>query len=684
MTTAAHALPPELEQHLARFSGESWRERKQAVKDLQAALEGAPPPPEVEAALLERLLDGLTAESVPARSTCHEMLVYLGPTGLAGVLGRLQRGGRGARTYVDVLADIGSDQQVPLLTSILHTATDVNVRASAAAALGAIGGPAAEGALKDALVGGNDMLQLFALDALRTIGAALSVDTLLPLVDNAVTRRAATSLLGHSASPESLTLLVALLRDSMPGVRAAAAVALVTLDAALADQGLPDAVAAALVSTVDDVLRQRQRELVEHRQTEVKIAALELCRMIRDTGALRHVLPAMSDPVVRDRAAGFVAALGAAAVPALASLVPAPDTQGHLLGDFFVLVGALSPDITAPPALLASLVAGLDYPETATACVAAAALGRVGDGSVLAPLARALDDDGPLGEAAAAALAAVAQREGPHTPAIQLLLRNAAAATGARARNLCRLLGVLGRTGGPRYVPPLVALLGGHEPTVRVVAARALGHIPAGLADGEHEGVMALCLALGDPEPSVRAAAARSLGQLGAAAAVHALLVATADDSPTVRAAAVQALVALDNPAALGRLREVVLADNAPAVVIQAIAGLGRSGSDLDLTMLMSLCRSADHEVAKAAARGLVRYPAHRATAAVLGLLEHDRWDVRWAAAEVLAERGDLTALPPLRRVAAVEPDPLVRQVLTGAVGRLEGLAAANSAERPL
>jgi HEAT repeat protein len=95
----------------------------------------------------------------------------------------------------------------------------------------------------------------------------------------------------------------------------------------------------------------------------------------------------------------------------------------------------------------------------------------------------------------------------------------------------------------------------------------------------------------------------------------------------------------------------------------------------------MSLCRSGDHEVAKAAARGLVRFPSHRATAAVLGLLEHERWDVRWAAAEVLAERGDLTALAPLRRVQVIEPDPLVRQVLAGAVGRLESLAAANRAE---
>ena len=69
--------------------------------------------------------------------------------------------------------------------------------------------------------------------------------------------------------------------------------------------------------------------------------------------------------------------------------------------------------------------------------------------------------------------------------------------------------------------------------------------------------------------------------------------------------------------------------------------------------------------------------------AAVLGLLAHDRWDVRWAAAEVLAERGDLTALEPLRRVQRQETDPLVRQVVASAVARLEGLAAASGAETP-
>ena len=666
------ALPPDLGQLLARFSDESWRERKTAVKDLQAALARRAAPPAVFDALLERLLDGLTAESVPARSTCHEMLVYLGPRGLEGTLRRLQAGGRGSRMYVDLLADIGAPEHVPLLLAVLRETTDDNVRASAAAALGAIGGPAAEDALREVLAGSSEMLQLFALDALRTIGAALPVEALLPLVDNAVTRRAATSLLGHSATPEALDLLVALLRDSMVGVRAAAAVALVTLDAALAEQGRPDAVAAALAGSIDDAVRERVRELTQHRQTEVKIAALELCRMTADTGALRHVLSVMSDPVVRERVDGFISGLGAQAGPALEQIAASVPPTG--LGDLYALIGAVGPG--AGSGLVALLVSGLAHRDPASASVAAGALGRVGDAASLTPLAAALAAPDPLGEAAAAAVVALIDRHGPGTPGVQALLRGAGAATGPAAKNLCRVLGALGRGGETLFVPPLVALLGAGDPLVRVAAARALGQVV-----GEHEGVTALMMALADADIGVRAAACRSLGKLGAGAACQALLTVTTDDSAQVRAAAVQALVSLDNPVGLARLREIVLADSAAIVIIPAIAGLGRAGGDIDLTLLMSLCGSSDHEVAKAAARGLVRFPAHRATAAVLGLLSHDRWDVRWAAAEVLAERGDLTALAPLRRVQAVEHDPLVRQVLGGAVGRLEGLAAADSGE---
>jgi HEAT repeat protein len=161
---------------------------------------------------------------------------------------------------------------------------------------------------------------------------------------------------------------------------------------------------------------------------------------------------------------------------------------------------------------------------------------------------------------------------------------------------------------------------------------------------------------------------------------VHPLLAATSDPIALVRAAAVQALVAIDNPISHARMREIILDDSSTNVVVHAIAGLGRSNQNQDLTLLMSLCASQDHEVVKAAARALKGYPAHRATAALLGLLSHERWDVRWAAAEVLSERGDVTALRPLDRARKLELDALVRQVLTQAFERLRQLDAEQTA----
>jgi HEAT repeat protein len=210
-------------------------------------------------------------------------------------------------------------------------------------------------------------------------------------------------------------------------------------------------------------------------------------------------------------------------------------------------------------------------------------------------------------------------------------------------------------------------MLGSSDVRVRVAAALALGQI-----EGDHEGVGALSFALADEDAQVRAAASRSLGTLGAARSVQPLLSATADPSALVRAAAVQALVAIENSIALPRFRDLIQDDPSPNVVVHAIAGLGVSGADRDLSLLMSLCTSADHEVVKAAARALSGFNAHRATAALLGLLAHERWDVRWAAAEVLARRGDRTALHPLRAAHEVEADGLVAEVLERAIDALE------------
>jgi HEAT repeat protein len=384
------------------------------------------------------------------------------------------------------------------------------------------------------------------------------------------------------------------------------------------------------------------------------------------------VLDVMSDPLIAEQAMAMVATLGDAAASTLADA--AERASGAQREHVLRLVGAL-PAGAGDPRLVAALTAGLQEPDEDAAAAAAEALERTGERSCLGELYRALGSEGRLGEAAADAMAAILRRAGraAHED-LQLIVGSSWPEQGALARNLCRVVGGLG---SQRFAPHLVSVLGSADVGVRVAAAVALGQL-----EGEHEGTSALSFALADEEPAVRAAACRSLGQLGAPQAVQSLLSATSDPSPLVRSASVQALVILDNPVALAKLRAIIADDPVPTVVVHAIAGLGSSGLEQDLTMLMSLCTSQDHEVVKAAARALSRFAAHRATAALLGLLGHGRWDVRWTAAEVLTQRADVTAIDALRRCLAAEEDELVRQMLEQAITTLaEGAVAGSEGE---
>lgn len=655
-------LPVPIEDAVGQLGAAGWRERKAAVERLHGYVRG-PVDPEVVEHLSERMFDSLMGDQINARAAAHEVLVAMGDRCLEVLHRRLDTAPAGPplRLLVDLLGQIGDRRHVLRLVEIMDDpAADPNLRASAAAGLGRIGGAEAEAALRRLLRDGSEMLRVYALDALRAARAQVPVELVEPLVEAAFTRKGAAALLGFSADAGALPILLPLLEDTMGGVRAEVARALVDLEEGLGTGGRPGLVQAA-VQRISDTARARLRELIGHDVREVKAAAIHLAGLAGDAEAVPSVLGVMDDPLLQERGLGLIAALGDAAGPALADAADhvEPGRREHL----FRLVTALPAAALTRP-LLDRLVAALQDPSEEVALAAAEALKEAGTRVGLGGLYRVMGDPGRLGETAAEAVAAIVSRgEGDRHDDLDLLVGAAWPQTGPLARNLSR---VAGKLGSPAHVPHLVSLLGSPDVGVRVAAAAALGNVP-----GEHEGASALSFALADEEPQVRAAACRSLGQLGADSAASSLMSATTDPSPLVRSAAVSALVALDNPVALARLRAIIAEDPVPTVVVQAIAGLGNTGLDQDLTMLMSLCTSADHEVVKAAARALESFGAHRATAALLGLLTHDRWDVRWAAAEVLAERRDPTALVPLRQVAAAETDALVAQVVRDAIARL-------------
>lgn len=663
-------LSPAMRSCIERFSDQGWRERKFATEELVRLVTHEQPDGATMEALIDVLLDlVLEPASVSARAAGQEALVALGRTTVPRILSRLDRADPRSRLLVDLLGSVGTERDVRVLAEIaLDPELDENMRASAATALGSLGGSEAIGALENLLDDTTEMLTLYALDGLRSANAVVDVGKLIPHLDKPISRRAAVGLLGSSGSVDAISKLVPLLGDKMAGVRAAAAQSLFSLHRHFSESGRSHLVASVLAD-VSVEIRERVRALVEHRDRGVCCAAIALAAMSADAEIVPLLFGRMEDPIVYEQAVALIARLGPAANEALVKAIS--EVESGSREQLFRLIAAIQAEVV-DPRLMEVLMAGLTDPSDTIASAAADALKKVGGRSVMAALYRACSHEGAVGEHAADALAEIALRVGGRRhDELTLLIGGSWPQEGALAQNLCRVVGKLGLA---EYVPPLVSMLGSHDVGVRVAAAHALGHVP-----GEHEGVSALSFSLADEEPQVRAAACRSLGMVRAPRSVQPLLSATNDPSPLVRAAAVQALVAIDNPISFARLREIVLDDPSPTVVVHAIGGLGASRQDQDLTLLMSLCSAKDHEVVKAAARSLRSFSAHRATAALLGLLDHERWDVRWAAAEVLAARGDVTALGPLRTALENEQDGLVRQVVEQAVSRLEDLTGAET-----
>ncbi len=671
--SAAFEVPVTWREALVGLGSPGWRERKQAIARAAQVLDDAEPG--AIAPLLGDLLDLLPGRDVDARAGAREVLLHAGARARQAVGARLIEMCRSdspsaAITLIELLGELRHEADATVLIDLIsEPVLDVNIRAAVAVALGRHGGADAEAALLGQLDARSEVVRVHALDGLLACNAVVPPQRVIPLAASPYCRKSAAAVLGSSRSPEAIAPLIGLLDDKMAGVRASAVVALARLDAEL-----PQSDAAEISKRVRELgaaVIPRLRALLDHREGSIREAAMRMCAVAGDVEALAIVLDVMDDPVAADRALAMVVSFGAAANAVLRAAAErtGPSQREHL----YRLVGALPVGLVERP-LLELLAAGLRDTSEESAVAAAEALEKVGDRECLAALYRAMAHEGPLGEAAATGVAAVLARSGDARDDLAVIVGSQWPAEGALACNLCSVVAALST---PRYAAPLVGLLGSPDPTVRVAAARALGRIP-----GEHEGADALAFALADEEVLVRAAACRSLGQLAPPQAVTALLSASFDRAAGVRAAAVAALVGLSNPVALARLRAIVAEDSVPAVVVHAIAGIGRSGLDQDLTMLMSLSLSADFEVVKAAARALAGFKTHRATAALLGLCAHERWDVRWTAAAALRDRGDTTAADPLRAFWHDEHDALVRQVLAEALASsgFTGVAAGDSA----
>ena len=252
----AGKLPDAMERCIGRFSHEGWRERKQAVSLLVDLVVHEQPDADTMHRLIERLIDGVVHPvTVSSRAACQEALERLGRASVPHIVDRIRRRAEGARLLIDLVGALGTAAEVPLLIELAAQADDENMRASAAAALGQlaeVGGLESQRVLESMLDEDSQMLQLYALDALRTAESRVAVERLAPLVERPVTRKAAVAVLGNSESFEALPLLLPLLDEPMLGVRAAVVRSLQRLHRSMSASGQRSAVQEALANLGPD------------------------------------------------------------------------------------------------------------------------------------------------------------------------------------------------------------------------------------------------------------------------------------------------------------------------------------------------------------------------------------------------------------------------------------------------
>jgi HEAT repeat protein len=654
--------PDELDELLARLEDESWRVRSAAVQRIAEVDEPAP----VVARLLAQLDAGTT---VGSREASAAALVRIGAPVLPALVERLGTLDPGLKlAVVAVLGEIGERRSVPALTACLAEA-DPNLRATAAEALGKIGGPEAAAGLLAALDSDDLTLQASALDALCLIRVAPPCYRLARLMGDRSLRPAAYRSLGPSDEAAALELLAGGLSERSRPAREAALgaigqqrarrgaeplspLATAAKEAAARDPGVADACVAALQSS----------------EPFVPIGALAVLTWVADARHAAAMARLADDDRYRPLVEEALEAMprGSELVARLSQVIPELSPLARLTA-----YGALAE--AGDASALQALIYGASDDDPHVQAEAIAALGRLGDPRSVPALAGLLGDDLPsLSGVAASALTRVAEASPVGRRAVLLECRGRAAASPSSA--IFRILGAVGESEDLRLIRDGLA---GRSVVGRMAAAAsvaALGH--RGLLRGQH--LPELIAALGDVTWSVRAAAARAFVELAlanqeqrlgdpttgehpiCAQAMGGLLGALSDPEPAVRAAAVEALGACGRPEHAARIAEVAAEPaGSPLVAVAALQALARLGVATAEVLRRGLDH-ADAEVAKEAVACAVGLAGDAGAGLLRQAAASPRWEVRYAVARALVQRGDASLRPDAERLAAGDPDPMV------------------------
>ncbi len=666
---AGEALVPLL---MRVLGDEDWRVRKEATA---VAIALAP-----SSDVLRGLVDALSpGDNVGLRNAAVEALAGYGMPAvdaLSGSLPMLDADGR--KLAVEALGRTGVPSALLVLRPLLWD-HDPNVRAATVESIAQLGSTTLDTAiplLEQCLDSDDQLVRLAALDGLNGLGVPLRWERLRRLLRDPMLQRPALLAAGRTGHVDAASLLVAAL-DRGQGASFRNAVQALAQYA----QVSPLSADAARRSLRDLSKRARDRVLAEAAGSgddlELRRAALLLTGVLPGDEAPEVAADALSDDSVAGTAEQALSMHGPRAVPALVARARAGFSSERAL--CIELLGQLADETNAESAL-AAVRAALRDDSLEVVGSALGAMTQIGDETCLELAAHWLcaDTTVPVRTAAAAALAALAKR---HPARARSHVRDIAA-DGSEAQVVAVVLTALGepvRGSLEDDVAFLSQALSSDNPHVRRTALDAFAALACSL------GVEAVAFALTDEEREVQLAAVRALGRMrsedGSIAGLQNLfdLIARGEDDALV-AAAIQALGQAGDPRALTVLKPLVRSDTAVHAVA-AVEALGSIADPRRVEALTSALSHADPEVVKAALRVLAMEQDPRVPAHVGACLDHEAWDVRRLAADLLGDIGAASDL--LRAKLSIEPEPLVKDAVQRALGEADSAAGARRTPPP-
>ncbi|MBI4951108.1 MAG: HEAT repeat domain-containing protein, partial [Myxococcales bacterium] len=463
------------------------------------------------------------------------------------------------------------------------------VRRAAAAAMGASGMPVVVEPLLGHLDDVEVVVRLEVVRALGRIGDARAVLPLVAKIQDTETevRRSAVRALGELGDGRAVATLMLALQDTAPAVRLQALDALGRLHAEQA------------VTAIASLLAEDQRaggvapELLREAALVAlgRIATPEAVKLLVDE--LEHESPSDEPgPVAR-----AIALAGPRAVDALRAALDASSSRALAAGAAAALAALGARE--ALPSLLRAI-------ERGAVPVAAGfrALARLGDAEALPFALARLDDPDPQVRALAVEVAQKLVRpsdaDGRAVDPVVPRLLDLETPLAERIA----LAALLGRTGSPRALDPLVALAKARQPGLRLAALRALG----ALGQSSPAADTVLIEALADGSEEVRTAAATALSRVARDDAARALLtqleVAAEQDRGAIGLALSGALGHSTDPGLVATVQAAL--PRAPAAARDTlIEGLGRMRVEAAEAALAELALAADADDRRKVAEAL-------------------------------------------------------------------------------